>query len=148
MVELSRLMRKVALELYTRPCEIDQKLYQAKLLEDQLENWLGQVPSYLRDGHQSGQDLSLKPRRHPGFVKKQSSVLRLRYLNLRMVIHAVFMTDAKTALPPNEGSCMRKCQCRCIQAAEDSINLIYTVFCSDDYFQSWYLANPACTSAC
>lgn len=78
MVGMSRIMRKVALGLYTQPCEIDHKLHQAKALDDELEHWLEQLPSHLQPEHQSGSDLCLKPRRLASYIKKQSVVLRLR----------------------------------------------------------------------
>jgi hypothetical protein len=60
------------------------------------------------------------------------------YLNLRMVIHGVFMTDAKLNIS-DEGECLRKCQYLCIQSAEDAIDLIYSTFRTDNYFQAWYV---------
>jgi len=78
MVGLSRIMRKVALDLYTQPCEMEQKLHRAKALDAELEHWLEQVPSHLRSEHQSGSDLCLKPRRLASYIKKQSVVLRIR----------------------------------------------------------------------
>lgn len=146
-------MRKVALDLYTQPCEMEQKLDRAKALDAELANWLAQAPSHLRSENLGGADLGLKPRRLASFVKKQSVVLRLRkspclsdivsltqapgYLNLRMVIHAVFMTDAQAARS-EEATCLRECQSRCIQSAEDAIDLMYSTFRTDDYFQTWY----------
>ncbi|KAH8705745.1 fungal-specific transcription factor domain-containing protein [Talaromyces proteolyticus] len=137
MVGLSRIMRKVALDLYTQSCEMEQKLHLAKTLDAELENWLEQVPSHLRSQQQSDSDISLKPRRLDSYTKKQSVVLQLRYLNLRMVIHGVFMTDAKITIS-DEAECLRKCQCLCIQSAEDAIDLIYSTFRVDDYFQTWW----------
>ncbi|KIX02764.1 uncharacterized protein Z518_08706 [Rhinocladiella mackenziei CBS 650.93] len=138
MVGLSRIMRKVALELYTQPCGMEYKLPQAKTLDDELEHWLEQVPAHLRSEPPSASDPSLlKPRRLASYIKKQSVVLRLRYLNLRMVIHAVFMTDTKTDTQ-YDIACLQKCQSRCIQSAEDAIDLIYSTFCSSDYFQTWW----------
>ena len=71
-------MRKVALNLYTLPCEMEQKLHRAKALDADLEYWLDQVPSHLRSEHQTGSDHSLKPKRLASYIKKQSVVLRLR----------------------------------------------------------------------
>jgi hypothetical protein len=78
MVGLSRIMRKVALDLYTQPCEMEQKLHRVKALDTELEHWLEQVPSHLRSEQKSGTDLCLKPRRLASYIKKQSVVLRLR----------------------------------------------------------------------
>jgi hypothetical protein len=78
MVHLSRIMRKAALDLYTQPCEIEQRLQQAKVLDTELEHWLEQVPSHLRSDHPSDSDICLQPRLLASYIKKQSVVLRLR----------------------------------------------------------------------
>lgn len=78
MVDLSRIMRQVALDLYTQPCEMDQKLHRANTLDKELEHWLEQAPSHLRSGYQSSSGLSLTPRRLASYIKKQAVVLRLR----------------------------------------------------------------------
>jgi hypothetical protein len=78
MVELSRLMRKTALDLYTRQCDMEQKLVRAKSLDIDLQQWLETVPSHLHYEHQNSSEQSLKARRLPSYVKKQSTVLRLR----------------------------------------------------------------------
>jgi hypothetical protein len=57
---------------------MEQKLHLAKTLDAELEHWLEKVPSHFRAEQQSGSDLSLKPRRLDGYIKKQSVVLRLR----------------------------------------------------------------------
>lgn len=79
MVALSRIMREVALSLYTLPCDMDQKLVRAKTLDADLEQWLEQVPTQFQPDQQSTRPkFSLKPSRLPSHVKKQSVVLRLR----------------------------------------------------------------------
>lgn len=62
------------------------------------------------------------------------------YLNLRMVIHAVFMIDM-TTVGSDVPMLLQECQCRCIQAAEDAIDVMYSTFCTDDYFQTWYVSS-------
>ncbi|KIV87265.1 hypothetical protein PV11_02820 [Exophiala sideris] len=141
MVALSRLMRKVALGMYTQQCELEEKLQRANALDAELRQWLEQAPAHLRSEHQSDSNLSLKPRRVASHTKKQSVVLRLCYFSLRMVIHAAFMIDAKRA---DETTFLRECQCRCISSAEDVIDLIYSTFSTDDYFQTWWY-NTTCT---
>ncbi|KAK5302100.1 hypothetical protein LTR80_002966 [Exophiala xenobiotica] len=136
MVDLSRIMRKVALDLYTVPCEMEQKLHRANALDADLEYWLEQVPLHLRSEHQSRSNHPLKSNRSPSYIKKQSVVLRLRYLNLRMIIHAVFMTH--TEIRPDEARLIRDRQCRCLQTAESTIDLMYETFRTDEFFQTWW----------
>lgn len=58
------------------------------------------------------------------------------YFNLRMVIHAAFMVDMKPDRV-DQATFLRESQCRCISSAEDAIDLIYSTFRTDDYFQTW-----------
>ncbi len=137
MIELSRITRQVALDLYTRQWEMEEKLHRAKTLDAELEQWLQQLPLHLRFEPQNGSDNLLKPSRRANYIKKQSVVLKLRYLNLRMLIHAVFMTHVETTR--SDGStCLRKCQCQCMKTAEDTIDLMYETFRKDDFFQTWW----------
>lgn len=76
MVSLSRIMRKAALDLYTQSCEMVEKIARAKSLEEELSQWLGQVPAHLVTDQVSSQ--VAKVRRLPSYIKKQSVVLRLR----------------------------------------------------------------------
>ena len=78
MVDLSRIMRKVALDLYTQPCDMQEKLHRAQALDAELEHWLAGLPSHLRSEHQNDSTLSLKPRGLASYIKKQAVVLRLR----------------------------------------------------------------------
>lgn len=71
-------MRKVALDLYTQPCELETKLQRAKALDVELKNWYEQVPQHLRSKDTGDSNLSLKPRRQASYIKKQSVVLQLR----------------------------------------------------------------------
>lgn len=76
MVHLSRIMRKAALDLYTQSFEMREKIYRAKCLEEELTQWLGQVPAHLHTDQVSSE--VVKVRRLPSYIKKQSVVLRLR----------------------------------------------------------------------
>ena len=78
MVDLSRLMRKTALDLYTQPCNLSQKLQRAKALDDALQEWVSQLPRHLWQTDRSDETATLKPQRTASYVKKQSVVLRLR----------------------------------------------------------------------
>lgn len=81
-----------------------------------------------------------------GFVSIGQEGLRLNigkvdcdsgYLNLRMVIHAIFMIDTETG-EPEEPTLLQRSRLKCIQSAEETIDLIYSTFLTDDYFQTWY----------
>ena len=78
MVDLSKIMRKVALELYSQPCDLSQKLQRARVLDAELQHWLSNVPTHLRTDQDNDSRSPLKPRRRAGYAKKQSIVVRLR----------------------------------------------------------------------
>ena len=137
MIELARITRKVALDLYTQRWEIGEKLHRAKLLDAELEHWHEQLPPHLRSEYQIGFDESLKPRNAASFITKQLVVLKLRYLNLRMVIHAVFMTHEESTRSDG-GTCLRSCQCQCMRAAEDTIDLMHQTFRHENFLQTWW----------
>ncbi|OQV07089.1 Fungal specific transcription factor domain-containing protein [Cladophialophora immunda] len=137
MVHLSRIMRQVALALYTVPCEMDEKLQRAQTLDAGLCSWHEQIPASLRIDHHQVPGQSLKPSGLASRAKKQSVVLQLRYLNLRMIVHAAFMTQSDTDASGDAMS-VRECQCKCLEAAESTIDLIYNTFLSDHFFQTWW----------
>ena len=78
MVEVSKIMRRVGLKLYTAPCSIEERVYRAKALDTDLECWLGSLPMHLQIADQSFPEPSLKPRHSPSYALKQSVVLKLR----------------------------------------------------------------------
>ncbi|KIW42799.1 hypothetical protein, variant [Exophiala oligosperma] len=140
MVELSRIMRKVALALYTVPCEMGEKFRRAQTLDATLCSWLEQIPSYLRIDQDVFPSQSLKPHAFTNCTKKQSVVLQLRYLNLHMMIHAAFMTQEDGDADTSSGfaTSVRQCQRKCLDAAESTIDLIYKTFLGDSFFQTWW----------
>ncbi|GAM88144.1 hypothetical protein ANO11243_061750 [Dothideomycetidae sp. 11243] len=79
MVSLSRIMRKVAHELFVQPRETHERLLRAQDLDNELQNWLMHVPpnlSWEKDG--TPRESDLKARRHRLHLHKQAVVLRLR----------------------------------------------------------------------
>lgn len=76
-------MRQAAIELYTGPNDLNQKLQKAKALDDQLQYWHANIPPYLWPEDEDAFDASLKPKRSVGFAKKQSVVLRLSMFAIR-----------------------------------------------------------------
>lgn len=53
-----------------------------------------------------------------------------------MVIHAIFMIDPGEAKAEQNAELLQA-RCRCIQAAEDAIDLMHSTFRTDSFFQSW-----------
>jgi len=78
MVDLSRLMRKVSLLLYTLPCTIQERLSRALQLDSELDEWLLELPMHLQPSHEVAERTSLKARQPANYITKQSIVLMLR----------------------------------------------------------------------
>ena len=53
-----------------------------------------------------------------------------------MVIHAIFMTEMEPS-GNDEATALREYRCRCVDSAEETIDLMYSTFRADNYFQTW-----------
>jgi hypothetical protein len=95
MIGLSRIMRKVSLDLYTRAWEMEEKLRRAKALDAELEHWLQQVPSHLRIEHQREVGNSLKPSHRASYINKQAVVLRIRTSRAKPNAHESVLTTVQ-----------------------------------------------------
>jgi hypothetical protein len=95
MIGLSRIMRKVSLDLYTRAWEMEEKLRRAKGLDAELEHWLQQVPSHLRIEHQREVGNSLKPSHRASYINKQAVVLRIRTSRAKPNAHESVLTTVQ-----------------------------------------------------
>lgn len=73
-------MRRVALELYSQPYDLSQKLQRAGALDAELQRWLSQIPSHLRLDEEDDSDSLRNPRRRTVYARKQAIVVRLRML--------------------------------------------------------------------
>ena len=78
MVELSRIMRKVGLRLYTGVCPVEERLSRVAALDDDLKCWQEDLPTHLQLVNRKPAEPSLKPRNFANSVSKQSVVLHLR----------------------------------------------------------------------
>lgn len=78
MVELSRIMRKVGIRLYTLLCTVQETLARTRLLDDELLNWLQSLPPHLQSAGLPITGSCLKPKRSPHYIKKQYVVLMIR----------------------------------------------------------------------
>lgn len=59
------------------------------------------------------------------------------YLNLRMVIHGVFMSLSET-VSSEQDVCIQQRRQTCIDSAARVIDLIYDTFTNYTFFQTWY----------
>ena len=156
-VELSRITRKTALDLYTRPQTPGRMLLREKALHDQLEGWHSSLPLYLRWKQSDTSLTSLRARRDPDWQHKQAVIVELcrsckpgipfsqlnnppAYHYLGMLIHAPTLNEHRE-MPPDEGILLSGGQGHCIKHACNIIQIVYTTFSSSDWLQSWYVAS-------
>lgn len=59
------------------------------------------------------------------------------YLNLRMIIHGVFMSLSE-AIHPDQEAPVRESRQNCLDSACRAIDLIYDTFTNYSFFQTWY----------
>jgi hypothetical protein len=80
MVDLSRIMRRVSLLLYTIPCSTQEKVFRVRELDTVLSLWVQGLPPNLRLVESPERGSSLKPRlrQTANYMKKQSVVLMIR----------------------------------------------------------------------
>ncbi len=81
MVDFSRIIRRIRLELYVPQSPAARvpglALQYAASIEQELDRWLGHLPDVIRPQHDSDQDTSLKGAKLPQYVKKQKLVLAI-----------------------------------------------------------------------
>ncbi|KAL4808583.1 fungal-specific transcription factor domain-containing protein [Aspergillus unguis] len=135
-VNHARIMRKVGLLLYTRPCSVNEKLQRASELDADLSRWLEKLPFQL-NRRMSQKTSSLKPQQQAGYVDKQFIVSMIRYYNLRMIIHAKFLTISEP-IDPGLESFVTSCQNICIDSAGQAIDLIHEIYRTENFFQTWW----------
>lgn len=97
MVDLSRIMRRVSLLLYTIPCSTREKVLRARELDAGLSLWAQALPSNLQLVESSERESSLRPRQTASYTKKQSVVLMIRK-TYRMPILRIYMIDSSLRL--------------------------------------------------
>ncbi|OQD84496.1 hypothetical protein PENSOL_c118G06980 [Penicillium solitum] len=136
MVKLARIMRKVSLRLYSLPCPLREELSRATELDAQLEYWFQSIPCHLKSGNTTAHVSPLKRTGTASFVKKQSVVLMTRYYNLQMIIFGKSLTVTEGT--EAEMATIRECQQKCIESANQAIDLIYDTFRNSDFFQTWW----------
>ncbi|KAL7893282.1 fungal-specific transcription factor domain-containing protein [Trichoderma sp. TUCIM 5745] len=71
----------------------------------------------------------------PQRISKQKVVLKLRYLNAKILMHRSFLISSGDSDITNELSSHTAC---CIAAARSSIQLVHTTYLNRPYFRTWW----------
>ncbi|KAK2009018.1 hypothetical protein LZ32DRAFT_684178 [Colletotrichum eremochloae] len=105
-----------------------QRLSQTALnLERDLEDWRSGLPRQLRFDMSSLEDSE--------FAMKQKTVLKLRFLNARILLHRQFIISKSLEADPNMIS---RHVTSCVEAATETIKFMHTSYLHRPYFRTWW----------
>ncbi|OBR05283.1 C6 transcription factor [Colletotrichum higginsianum IMI 349063] len=105
-----------------------QRLSQTALdLDRELDDWKSGLPRQLRFDLSSLEDSE--------FAMKQKTVLKLRFLNARILLHRQFIISK--ALEADRNTVSRHVK-SCVNAATDTIRFMHTSYLHRPYFRTWW----------
>jgi hypothetical protein len=144
MLPLTRIIRRVSIEIYHSVSSINKKLELAWQIHSELRQWNTSLPMSLRP------DGATPTLREPKWARRQRVVLGIRYLNVQMAMYRPFLAYyTRTQHAPN--ACtgpLREAVDRCIAAAIETITMMHSVFLQHTFFRTWwwnvtYISFPA-----
>ncbi len=166
MVDLSRITRKLCLGIYLQDNTTTKAVALAFQIEREMEEWLDSLPKAIRPQPAlTTQPETLKSVKEPQWVKRQKLVLLIRkssiardvalmaipltcclgYFNLRILLFGSILltsTPAERASIPQSVEAIQKC----LEAAKQTIQVIYQVYQHHDFFHTWYAQTVAVTT--
>jgi hypothetical protein len=155
MVDFARITRKVCLAIYLQDNTTPSTITLANQIERELEQWVESVPQSFRpQTKEPNQPETLKSAKEPKWAKRQRLVLLIRkelypsvssmvvltfvgYFNLRILLFGSILltsTAAERASIPQSIASIQKC----LEAAKQTIQVIYQVYQHHDFFHTWY----------
>jgi hypothetical protein len=128
MVHYAAVLRRISKELYhdSKGLTLLQKSAVAKELDTLLDDWKSRLPDYL--------DFSRVSFREEEWAAKQKLVLHLRYLNARILVHRPFLAAPMSRAKAQMSSHVDLC----LDAARDTIRVIYDAYANRHYFRTWW----------
>ncbi|MAD85672.1 MAG: hypothetical protein CL912_22140 [Deltaproteobacteria bacterium] len=138
MLPLSRIMREISVGIYLTKSTMLQKVGTSRRLEQEMDLWLASLPPSIRPG--SGRDtFRSKPLSSEIWPKLQTLILKIRYLNVKMILLRPFLVHAaKLAQTQQLVPTLLSAINRCAIAASDTIDIIYDMFDTYDFFRTWW----------
>ena len=139
MVDFSRIISRIRHELYipVSPATSNPALalQYAASIEQELDDWLRNLPDAIRPQRGTSQQTSLKSAKEPQYVKKQKLVLGIRYHNLRILLFGSFLLRVRNRrdITPAAQQCIQKC----LDSAKETIDTIYETYRHHDFFRTW-----------
>ncbi|OCL04280.1 hypothetical protein AOQ84DRAFT_271052, partial [Glonium stellatum] len=129
MVPLAQLLKQLWSEVYQSNINtnLSEKSLKSLCLDRQLIQWRAQLPSIL--------DLEKTSLTEPEYITKQKIVLKLRFLNARILFHRPFLITAATE---SKRSLYLTHVELCVEASRETINLLYDAYMYRPYFRTWW----------
>jgi len=155
---LSRLTRRVSVEIYHSVSSITHKLALAAEISTALESWIEGLPAVIRPDTvvAAANEHDLRDR-DPRWARRQRTVLGIRYKNLQMALYRPFLAyyartstrgQHSTNTSSTASASLLTAVSRCIAAAIDTIAILHTAYCRHGYLRTWwwnvtYISFPA-----
>jgi hypothetical protein len=165
--KLSSIMRRVSTEIYLSRARPSEKLQQATDLENELEQWLSNLPEGIRPLSESAEcsvadnsAFRIGPIRGPHYQQLQKFILRIRksnltpgrqiltytgFLHVKIILFYLFFIKkekiiAKESLPEEQlHSAVEKCR----TAARSMIRILYWTYRMHHSFHTWSVASSS-----
>ncbi|KAJ4177811.1 hypothetical protein NW755_013631 [Fusarium falciforme] len=129
MIDFARILAEVAANA-SSPAQEKETLTirsnRSTSLEKSLEDWKDGLPDHLNLGASSLRENEL--------ITKQKVVLRLRYLNMKILIHRPFLLSASVEQDPLLSDHVSSC----VQAASETIRFVWDTYLYRPYFRTWW----------
>lgn len=129
MVPLAHILKQLAEDVYPDRTDPDTNGASIKSLEldSRLEGWKAGLPLSWDLKHQSLTE--------PEWMTKQKTVLELRFLNAKILLHRPFLIAATTGSDPGIHASHVK---TCIDASRKTIDVLYVAYMHRPYFRTWW----------
>lgn len=135
MVDLARIIRKVAGCVYQKEITIDQRMDLASQLAAELDSWTTGLPEAIRPRlDEPTEDLGVQ--KDPMWAKKQRHTLRFRYYNITMVLYRPFLQYTTHFSGSSES--LEQALSKCVAAARSTIRLMHHMYSTASYFKTWF----------
>ncbi|KAM5361901.1 hypothetical protein ACJZ2D_012846 [Fusarium nematophilum] len=128
MVDLAGILAEVAAN-GSPPCQDESlvaKSNKSMNLERSLKEWKEGLPNDL--------DFSTSSLRENELITKQKVVLRLRYLNMKILIHRPFLLSVSIGQDPSLSNHVSSC----VDAARETIRFVWDTYLYRPYFRTWW----------
>jgi hypothetical protein len=137
MIDMSRIMRTVALNSHRSNCTIQERLSMADQTDRELNEWVENLPENIRPAL-PGHPVQMKVMKLPKWSRRQQLVLFIRYLNIKMLLYRPFLVyasrDRKRPIP----SGLEDAAVKCVNAAQETVDIIHETCRQHTFFRTWW----------